>query len=94
VVYKKYGISREPIAGKSREKEIVAARHILNYLVRTVTEMSYPNLAKLTNRNHATVMASMEAINKKMVTNPAFGVEIKNLIKDITGEDPDNKYDD
>jgi len=94
VVYKKYGISREQIAGKSREKEIVAARHILNYLVRTVTEMSYPNLAKLTNRNHATVMASMEAINKKMVTNPAFGVEIKNLIKDITGEDPDNKYDD
>jgi len=93
VVYKKYGISREQIAGKSREKEIVAARHILNYLVRTITEMSYPNLAKLTNRNHATVMASMEAINKKMITNPAFSVEIKNLIKDITGEEPNNGYD-
>jgi len=94
VVYKKYGISREQIEGKSREKDIVAARHILNYLVRNITEMSYPNLAKLTNRNHATVMASMEAINKKMITNPSFSVEIKNLIKDITGEEPTElRYD-
>jgi len=93
IVYKKYGISREQIAGKSREKDIVAARHILNYLVRTVTEMSYPNLAKLTNRNHATVMASMEAVNKKMITNPSFSVEIKNLIKDITGEETLSGYD-
>ena len=54
--------------------------------------MSYPNLAKLTNRNHATVMASMEAINKKMITNPAFASEIKNLIKDITGEEPEGSY--
>ena len=90
VVYKKYGISREEIAGKSREKEIVAARHVVHYLIRRVTEMSYPNISKLTNRNHATIMSSMEAINKKLVSSPGFAIEIKNLIKDITGEESDD----
>ncbi len=90
VVYKKYGISREEIAGKSREKEIVAARHVVHYLIRRVTEMSYPNISKLTNRNHATIMSSMDAINKKLVSSPGFAIEIKNLIKDITGEESED----
>ncbi len=86
-IYKKYGISREQLASKSREKEIVAARHILNYVVRRATEMSYPNIGKLTNRNHATVIASMEAINKKIITTPGFDLEIRNIMREVTGDD-------
>ena len=86
-IYKRYGISREQLASKSREKEIVAARHILNYVVRRATEMSYPNIGKLTNRNHATVIASMEAMNKKIITTPGFDLEIRNIMREVTGED-------
>ena len=49
--------------------------------------MSFPNIAKLSNRNHATVIASIEAVTKKMITSPGFDLEIKNIIREVTGEE-------
>lgn len=84
-IYKKYDIKKEDLLSQKRNKEIADARHIAIYLIREITEMSYPNIGKLFDRDHATIISSYSKIQKK-VTDPIFNVEIKELIHDVTGQ--------
>ena len=84
-VFKKYGISREDIVGKKRTKEIARARHIAIYLVREITEMSYPNIGKLFGRDHATVMSSLEVVKKRIAGDPLFDNDIDTMKREIAG---------
>ena len=47
VVNEKYGVSKDELAGPKRNKEIAAARHICIFLIRELTEMSFPSIGKL-----------------------------------------------
>ncbi len=84
-VFNKYGISREDIVGTKRNKEIATARHISIYLVRQITEISLPNIGKIFNRDHATILASIRAVEKRLNTETGFHLELSDLKKDITG---------
>jgi len=84
-VYKKYNVKKEDILGQKRNKEIAEARHIAIYLIREITEMSYDNIGKLFGKDHSTVMFSCTKIMKRLV-DPVFGVEIKELIHEVTGQ--------
>ncbi len=84
-VYKKYNIKKEDILGQKRNKDIAEARHIAIYLIREITEMSYPNIAKLFDKDSSTMITSYQKILKKL-TDPVFNVEIKELIRDISGQ--------
>ena len=82
-IEKKYDISRAELTGKSRVYDVAQARHIAIYLIRTVTEMSLPNIGKMFNRDHSTVSSSIDAVEKKLASTPALEIEIKDLIKEI-----------
>jgi len=82
-IEKKYDVSRSELTGKSRVKNVAQARHIAIYLVRTITEMSLPNIGKMFNRDHSTVISSIDSIEKKIASSPAFEIEINDLIKEI-----------
>ena len=86
-VYKKYGIPREDIVGQKRNKEIAFARHVANYLIKDITEMSLPNIGQVFNRHHTTVISSVETINRKIIMDKSFELEIKALKKEVTGVD-------
>ena len=83
-VQKKYGIRKEDILGQKRNKEIAEARHICVYLIREITEISYPQIGKIFGRDHATVISSYDKVSKKL-NDPMFNVEIKSIISEITG---------
>ena len=85
-VYKRYNIKKEEIIGTRRTKEIAAARHIAIYLVRTITEMSLPNIGKIFNRDHSTVLSSIEAAEKKLRNDPILEIEINEMIKEVTDQ--------
>ncbi|MBR6728498.1 MAG: chromosomal replication initiator protein DnaA, partial [Clostridia bacterium] len=85
VVYKKYNIPKEDIVGKKRNKEIAQARHIATYLIREVTEISFPNLAKVMDKDNATVQASCKQIKTRVIREPLFAAEVENMIKEIRG---------
>ncbi len=85
-VFKKYGIKKEDIVGQKRNKDIAYARHISIYLIRTITEMSLPNIGKIFNRDHSTVLTSYEKIEKKVFSDPVFNIEIMELSREITGQ--------
>ena len=86
-VFKKYGIPREDIVSQKRNKEIAFARHVANYLIKDITEMSLPNIGQVFNRHHTTVISSVETINRKIIMDKNFELEIKALKKEVTGVD-------
>ena len=85
-IYKKFDISREDLVGKKRTKEIARARHIAIYLIREITEMSYPNIGKIFDRDHTTVLSSLEVVSKNITTDPLYAVDIDYLKKEIIGD--------
>ena len=85
-VKRHYNVSREDILSENRRKEIAVARHISVYVIRRLTEMSFPNIAKILNRkNHTTCINSFQLIEKKMMTDMALQTEVNSLIKEISG---------
>ena len=79
----RYGISRADMVGKKREKAIAEARHVSVYLIREITEMSFPNIGKLYDRDHTTILSSYQKISRRVATDPAFALEIGELRKSI-----------
>ncbi len=84
-IYKKYNIKRDDIVGPKRTKEIANARHITVYIIRSVTDMSLPNIGKLIGRDHSTVMSSLDSVEKRMSTDPVFRAEMEEMVKEIRG---------
>lgn len=82
-ISKRYDISVDDIKGKKRTKEIVSARHIAVYVVREVTGMSFPNIAKLFNRDHTTMLSSIDVVEEEMNKNSAYEHEIESIIKEF-----------
>ena len=83
-VYKKYGVSKEDIIGPKKNKEIANARHIMCYLIREVTEMSFPNIGKMMgNRDHSTIISSYDKVKKQIYVDPLFNIEIHDIKREL-----------
>ena len=83
-VHSKYGISKDDLLSQKRNKDIAFARHVSVYLIKNVTEMSYPGIAKIFNRNHTTLISSYELVAKKRNSDPMFNIEISELLKEVS----------
>ncbi len=84
-IYKKYGVKREDIVGVRRTKEVAWARHVSIYLIRFITDMSFPNIGKIFNRDHSTIMSSIDTVERKMQADNMFSLELSDMRKEITG---------
>ena len=83
-MFQKYGVKKEDLISTKRTKEIALARHITIYVIREVTEMSLPNIGKIFNRDHSTIISSIETIERKLITDAALDFDIKELIKEVS----------
>ena len=82
-VEKKFGVDKKTILGKSRAGEVALARHLTIYLIRELTDMSYPNIGKIFDKNHSTMISSCMTIEKKMSGDMNFYITVSELKKDI-----------
>ena len=79
-----YGISVEDIQGQKRNKNIAAARHIAIYLVRTLTNLSLNDIgAHFEDRNHATVLASINKIEALIKTDKDVAATVRDISSNI-----------
>ncbi len=85
VVYHKYGISKEELISPKRNKEIAAARHVCIFLIREMTEMSFPNIAKIFNRDHSTIITSYNMSLSRYQLDSVFTMEMDDMKKDLNG---------
>ncbi len=84
-VQQKFNVTKVELIGKKRTKEIASARHVAIFLIREITDMSFPSIAKIFDRDYATIHASFEQIDRKYTSDSMFKIEVDNLIKDVTG---------
>ncbi len=82
-VFNKYNVGKEDLLGPKRNKDIAFARHICIYLIKEITDMSYPGIGKMFNRDHTTVMASRDLISKKILSDAMLSVDIAEMTKEI-----------
>ena len=79
-VCKFYNIEPATLRGQGRAKDISLARQIAMYQIRRMTNLSLKEIGKeFDNRDHTTVLHSIERIEKLKKSNP----EITEVIKDV-----------
>jgi len=77
-----FGITVEDLVSHNRRKEVVEPRQIAIYLLRDISDLSYPYIGEKLGRDHTTAIHSYEKINNEINRNPALNQKIL-TIKDI-----------
>jgi chromosomal replication initiator protein len=81
-----YGFDIEDLCGRSRRRPLVAARQVAMYVMRELTELSYPNIAKeFGGRDHTTVIHAVEKITALMNERRQIYDQVTELIATIKG---------
>ena len=74
-----YDLDPKTIMGQSRKADIVLARQVSMYIIRSITNLSLPEVGKFFGQHHTPVMHSVEKIEKTLGSNG----ELKEVIRDI-----------
>ncbi len=82
-VSQKYGISVEDLKSRKRTSNIASARHIAIYIIKKLTDRSLPAIGRVFGRDHTTIINSIETVEKRMIFEPSFDSEIKEIINRI-----------
>jgi chromosomal replication initiator protein len=79
-----FGFTVEDLKGKSRRRPLVTARQVAMYVVRELTDLSYPAIARdFGGRDHTTVIHAVEKIGSLMPERKQVFNQVQALIKDI-----------
>jgi chromosomal replication initiator protein len=82
VVSTHYGLKVSDMKTKSNARTIAYPRQIAMYLIKTLTDLSYPEIGKLfNNKHHSTVIYSVEKIEKLREEDPNVANTIETLLK-------------
>ena len=84
-VSKKYGIPVEDLKSKKKTDSIANARHVAIYVVRKILGLSYPDIGKIFNRDHSTIVSSVNKVEINIRTKKNYDSEIQSIIKEIKG---------
>jgi len=57
-----YGVNSDDLKGKSRHKQIVAPRQLAMYLLREDAHLSTPEVGRILNRDHTTVLHGIKQV--------------------------------
>ena len=83
-VAKKHTINKRKILGKTRGQETVAARQIVMFLTRSLTNLSLKNIGReLGGRDHSTVIHSCNLVEKKIKESPSFRKKMEKNIEEL-----------
>jgi chromosomal replication initiator protein len=84
-----FGYELEELKGKRRHRSLVQARQISMYVVRELTDLSYPAIAReFGGRDHTTVMHAVEKVGKQMAERRLVYDQVSELISDIKSNRP------
>jgi chromosomal replication initiator protein len=81
---KMFGWTPEDLCGKSRRRPLVTARQIGMYVMRELTDLSYPRIAEaFGGRDHTTVMYAVDKIKQQMAERHVIFDQVNELISRI-----------
>ena len=86
-ISKYYSLDESIIRGQQRIRDAVSARQIAMYLIRSMTNLSLDDIGKVfDNRDHSTVLYSIQQVEKKMKKEPAFAETVKEIKTNINSK--------
>ena len=86
-VSKYYDIEEDVIRGQNRSRENVNARQIAMYLLRRMTNLSLNEIGKeFDNRDHTTVLYSLDKVEKQLRSDSAFAEVVKEITTNINAK--------
>lgn len=72
-----YGLTVEAIMGPSKRRQASIPRQVAMYLIRRLTDRSFPAIAAHLGRSdHITVLHGVRAVEARMATDPDFAAEV------------------
>lgn len=75
-----YGVKVADLKGRDNRRSVAFPRQVAMYVIREALSLSYPEIAKLFNKHHSTVIYSYEAIAEQRRTNPAFASTLSTFL--------------
>ena len=86
-ISKYYSLEESVIRGQQRIRDAVSARQIAMYLIRSMTNLSLDDIGKyFDNRDHSTVLYSIQQVEKKMKTDASFAEMVKEIKTNINSK--------
>ena len=76
-----YQVSHADLIGTKRSRNIAYARHVAIYLCRQMIDIPYNDIGKRFNRDHSTIMSSVERSRKRPKRVESFKKSSKSLLK-------------
>ena len=83
-VAKYYGVKSSDIKGTSRKTDIAQARHIAIYLIKTILDAPYMEIAREFDRDHSTIMASVRKIARLIESDTNYSKTVHELTRELT----------
>ncbi|MBQ8390675.1 MAG: chromosomal replication initiator protein DnaA, partial [Oscillibacter sp.] len=86
-ISKYYSVDESVIRGQQRNRDATQARQVAMFLIRSLTSLSLDEIGKLfDNRDHSTVLYSIQQVEKKMKTDTAFAEKVKAIKTNINSK--------
>ena len=86
-ISKYYNVDESIIKGQQRNRDATQARQVSMYLIRNMTSLSLDEIGKVfDNRDHSTVLYSIQQVEKKMKTDNAFAEKVKAIKTNINSK--------
>ena len=86
-ICKVYRIDEKVILGQQRDRDAVRSRQVAMYLIRRMSNYSYKDIGKeFGDRDHTTVMHSIEQVEQRMARDPAFAETVKAITTNINAK--------
>jgi chromosomal replication initiator protein len=78
------GVTIEALKSKGRQRPLVTLRQIAMYVIREMTDSSYPTIARLFGgRDHTTVMHAVRTIEDRTKLDQKFHAEVGRIEQEI-----------
>ncbi|MBQ5777598.1 MAG: chromosomal replication initiator protein DnaA [Oscillospiraceae bacterium] len=78
-VAKYFEITYEDIVGKDRSQKMVEPRKIAMYMVRDMTHLSFPKMGEVFNKDHTTVMHSIDTLEERLKDDAVLREKIQDV---------------
>lgn len=80
-----YGVKKEDIYSDKRTKTIALARQVSMYIIKELTNYSYPKIGSVIGKDHSTIIYAIKTVTNMMENDEAFKFNVEGLINDIKG---------
>ena len=81
-----YKVKKEDIYSEKRNSDIVFARQASIYIIKELTNLSFPKIGAIFGKDHTTAIYAIKKMKQTMDKDISIKINIESLINDIKGD--------